>query len=99
MIAPRPDPCPAFRRPGAVSAAAADRVNVGKATVFRNLPDGLGLIAAVLDEASDVPGARASDLADQPGDPVDLIEDMAFIREQTDAPLLAGLAAGSRAHG
>ncbi len=77
----------------------ADRANVGRATLDRNLLEPGALIAAVLDEAFDVLEARASDLADQPGEPVDLIEDMAFIQQQADARLTDGLAAGSRAHG
>ncbi|WP_271066387.1 hypothetical protein [Caulobacter sp. NIBR1757] len=65
----------------------------------RNLPHRSGLIAAVLDEAFEVREARASDLADQPGETVDLVEDMAFIQEQVDARLSGGLTAGGRAHG
>ncbi len=91
----------AMTTPWPLRNTAEDRANVGKATVDRNLPDPDALTAPVLDEAFDVPEARASDLADQPGDPVDLIEDMASFQEQAalaDTLLFEGLTARARAH-
>ena len=88
--------------PCLLRSTAGDRGKVGKAAVDRNLPDQSALTAPVLEEAFNVLEARASALADQPGDPVDLFEDMASIQEQAalaDALLFEGLTARARAHG
>lgn len=99
MALPQPFQSDAARRWSA-ALIVRDRSNVGSTTLNRNFRGPDALTAPVLDEAFEVLEARASDLADQPGDPVDLIEDMASIQQQAliDALLFESLTAGTRAH-